>query len=239
MTDTKGDKWIQALHALDAPQQERAMTDTTQADAIITGDTPPAAPRKAQRRAPAGKGIMAALLAAQADMPPITKRHVNPFTKSKYADLGDIMAAVRPVLAAHGLFLTQDVTRNPGEREIVVSTAVYDAAGEVFQGAPLAVPLGGGSPAQAVGAASTYGRRYSLCALLGIVADDDDDGNGPAPHAAPAAATAPAELVSRANAAMGQGAEAYKAFWAALSGAQRKALADSGDHARIKQALGL
>jgi hypothetical protein len=30
---------------------------------------------------------------------------------------------------------------------------------------------------QSIGSALTYSRRYSLMAMLGIVADDDDDGN--------------------------------------------------------------
>lgn len=239
MADELGSAWIQALHTLSNESEEENMSNSmAPSGATITGDIPPAAPRKAQKKAPAPTGIIGQLLEAQAAMPPVSKGRMNPFTRSKYADLGDIMAAARPVLAAHGLFLTQDVTRSPGEREVTITTAVYNAAGEVFQGAPLAVPLGGGTPAQAVGAASTYGRRYSLCALLGIVAEDDDDGNGPAPHAAMPAPADPG-LAQGANAAAAQGAEAYKAFWAGLTGGQRKALIDSGDHARIKSQLGV
>jgi hypothetical protein len=39
----------------------------------------------------------------------------------------------------------------------------------------------GQNKAQQMGSASTYARRYALCAALGIVTGDDDDGNGGAP----------------------------------------------------------
>ena len=48
----------------------------------------------------------------------------------------------------------------------------------------LVMPLAQSS-AQGAGSASTYGRRYTLSALLGIVADDDDDGNAATAAAAP------------------------------------------------------
>jgi hypothetical protein len=48
------------------------------------------------------------------------------------------------------------------------------------------------SPAQAMGSALTYARRYALCAALGIVtAEDDDDGQCADGPAAPAAAGSP------------------------------------------------
>ncbi len=177
--------------------------------------------------------IFSQLLKAQAEMPAIPKNHVNPFSKSKYADLTDIMNVVRPVLNANGLFLTQTLNRDPGASDVLVETEIFNANGDSICGGLIAVPLVGNNPAQALGAASTYGKRYSLCALLGISADDDSDG------AMKPNVVVNDALKSMVETAAANGAEAYKKCYASLNKEQRQQLVNSGLHQQIKKRLGL
>ena len=57
----------------------------------------------------------------------------------------------------------------------MVETVLAHESGEWISG-ELLLPLTK-ADAQGVGSAITYGRRYGLAAIVGIVADEDDDGN--------------------------------------------------------------
>lgn len=116
----------------------------------------------------------AAFVAAQADMPSIGKDNTVR-TKQfsyKYADLPSIIAAIRPVLKKHGLAFAQAVLSEGGY--VGVTTRVIHLGGHIETFGPLYMPAG--SDAQAVGSATSYARRYSLIAALGIAPDEDDDG---------------------------------------------------------------
>lgn len=120
-----------------------------------------------------------AFTAAQAELPPIGKRHEATIpTKTgggysyKYADLNDVLEAVRPVLNKHGLSISQSSVNEEGK--IGVVTRIYHTSGHVETFGPLLLPAGG--DARSAGSAITYARRYGLCAALGIAPDDDDDG---------------------------------------------------------------
>ncbi len=116
-----------------------------------------------------------AFTAAQAELPPIAKRHEATIGNSysyKYADLADVLEAVRPVLNKHGLSISQSSVSEEGK--IGVVTRIYHMSGHVETFGPLLLPAGG--DARSAGSAITYARRYGLCAALGIAPDDDDDG---------------------------------------------------------------
>ena len=125
--------------------------------------------------------LAAALAAAQAAMPPVVKDRVakiGPGREYRYADLATILATVRPVLGAHGLALTQR-TQIRGEA-IVLLTELRHASGEVLDSEYPVAAIG--ARHQDMGGALTYARRYALCGLVGIAADEDDDGaSAPAP----------------------------------------------------------
>ena len=125
--------------------------------------------------------LAAALAAAQAAMPPVVKDRVakiGPGREYRYADLATILATVRPVLGAHGLALTQR-TQIRGEA-IVLLTELRHASGEVLDSEYPVAAIG--IKHQDMGGALTYARRYALCGLVGIAADEDDDGaSAPAP----------------------------------------------------------
>ena len=111
-----------------------------------------------------------ALVAAQADFSAVPKGSVNPFFKSKYAALPDVVQHTSPVLAKHGLAVTQFITEDD-----TLTTMLIHKSGQYIQGT-MALHLVKDDP-QAQGSAVTYARRYSYMSVLGLVADDDDDGN--------------------------------------------------------------
>ena len=118
------------------------------------------------------------LALAQGEMKPAAMNATNPFLKSRYADLGSIIEAARPVMAKNGLTFTQLVYRD--ETGIGVETVLMHASGEWIS-SRLSVEVGeerGKSTAQVAGSVITYLRRYALAAILGIYAEEDTDGNG-------------------------------------------------------------
>ena len=116
-----------------------------------------------------------ALAKAQADFPPIEFDAVNPHFKSRYATLAAIRKAVQPVLGANGLSTIQSLDDSePGQ--VTCTTRLLHQSGQWVE-CSVRVPTGKDN-AHGVGSAITYGRRYTLSAILGVVADDDDDANG-------------------------------------------------------------
>lgn len=118
-----------------------------------------------------------ALSKAQAEIKPAAFNAVNPFLKNRYADLGSIIEAARPVMTKYGLSFTQLV--GGGNDAVEVETVLMHESGE-FISTVMSLPLTeerGKSAAQAAGSVITYLRRYSLAAIIGIYADEDTDGN--------------------------------------------------------------
>jgi hypothetical protein len=106
----------------------------------------------------------------------------NPQFKSNYAPLDEVINTAKPVLAKYGLSVLQS-TGSEGEAIKIVSILMHES-GEFIQSDELVLPAyqtkGGGVKefnAQGAGSAITYGRRYSLSAILGLASEDDDDGN--------------------------------------------------------------
>lgn len=113
------------------------------------------------------------LVKVQANIKPAVMNGINPHFKSKYADLNAIWDSCRELLTANGLAVIQ--TNSPHDEGVIVETTLAHVSGE-FITSELFLPLAKRSP-QDVGSAITYGRRYGLAAIVGIVADEDDDAN--------------------------------------------------------------
>lgn len=94
-----------------------------------------------------------------------------------YATLPAILDLVRPILAAHGLAVTQDVAIADGA--LMVTTTLRHVSGDRVDFGPIVGRAG--ADWQALGSAITYARRYALTAALGIAADDDDDAQATKP----------------------------------------------------------
>ena len=115
----------------------------------------------------------ASLALAQAEMKNPEKSSINPFFKSKYADLAEVINISKPTLAKFGLSIIQMPYVMNGH--VGVETMIIHKSGEYIS-SRLNMPLGAKKDAQAVGSAITYGRRYSLAGMVGV-AQEDDDGN--------------------------------------------------------------
>jgi len=121
-------------------------------------------------------GLAAALAKAQAEMSNPTKNTTNGHFKTKYADLAACRDAVLPVLAKHGIALVQMAETTEDGRSVELTTTLLHGTERLPCGT-LRLPLSGSNLSHALGSALTYMRRYSLCAVAGVAADDDDDGN--------------------------------------------------------------
>lgn len=117
--------------------------------------------------------IAPALVALQADLTPVSKTAKNPFFKSNYAPLSEVMSTVQPLLAKNKLAVSQFMTHIDGESAL--RTILIHESGQVIEDiTPLILTK---KDSQAQGSAVTYARRYGVMAVLGLVADEDDDGN--------------------------------------------------------------
>lgn len=115
--------------------------------------------------------IFAALAKAQAVMGSAKKDSANPFFKSKYADLAEVMDTARKPLGDNGLALLQEATNDT--EHVLITTRVVHASGQWMEFGPLSI-IPGKRDAQGVVAAVTYGRRAAAQAALGMAAEDDD-----------------------------------------------------------------
>lgn len=119
------------------------------------------------------KELAAAMSKAQGEIKGALKDQNNPFFKSKYADLGSVVEAIRAPLTKYGLSYVQ-LTEPSEKEEVRVETVILHASGEWIS-STLALPVSKGD-AQGFGSALTYARRYGLSAAFGV-APEDDDGN--------------------------------------------------------------
>jgi len=146
------------------------------------------------------KDLAAALVKAQAAMPTAKKDKANPFFKSSYADLASVWHACREPLTKNGLAVIQ--TTDLIEGVLTLETTLVHTSGQWISGR-LPIVATKNDP-QAQGSALSYGKRYALAAMVGVVAEDEDDdaegakdrGNGHQPakdssHVAPVAKQEP------------------------------------------------
>lgn len=90
--------------------------------------------------------------------------------KFKYADLSACADAAAPALKANGLAVSQIVSN------WTLITLLTHKSGQWIK-SELPIMLNQTADYQALGSALTYIKRYTYCAILGIVADADDDAN--------------------------------------------------------------
>lgn len=158
------------------------------------------------------ESLGAALAAFQAEYPTVAKENTAVVNSSKgsykydYADLSDISPVVLPLLGKHGLYWTTRPTVTDGNFALL-----YSLGHESGQSLDGIYPLpAANTPAQQMGGAITYARRYALCAVTGIApGGDDTDAHQPAPQQM--RPDAPAEW--RADVAAIPSKEAANAFW--------------------------
>ncbi|MBP0930913.1 ERF family protein [Listeria innocua] len=98
----------------------------------------------------------------------------NPFFKSSYVPLENVISAVKKHAPDLGLSYIQIPLTE--ENKVGVKTILMHSSGEFVEFDPFMLPLDKNT-AQGAGSALTYARRYTLSSAFGI-ASDEDDGNG-------------------------------------------------------------
>jgi len=116
------------------------------------------------------KNLATALKLFQGEVTAVKKGAVNPFFKSKYADLSSILEAIREPLSKNGLAIAQFPT---GENQLV--TILMHDSGEWMEDTFTMKPVD--AKPQSLGSVITYMRRYALGGVLAISTEEDDDGN--------------------------------------------------------------
>ena len=117
--------------------------------------------------------IAEALAAAQGEILNPNKSAENPFFKSKYADLAEVLSVVRPAFSKHGLSVVQ-MPYSSDDGAIGVTTMISHKSGQWMQGS-LELPLQVAKNVnQDAGSAITYMRRYALAAAAGVAQEDLD-----------------------------------------------------------------
>lgn len=119
-------------------------------------------------------GIYEALMNFQTDMPTLPQN-----TKGygyTYTDLLTIINTAQPILAKHGLVITQPIAGTK------INTILHHIPSKEeicsFVDIPQGVNLKGQNTFQVYGSALTYFRRYSYISILSIVSDADLDASG-------------------------------------------------------------
>ncbi len=145
--------------------------------------------------------LATALSKAQGEISNAIKNSANPHFRSRYADLAAIWDVIREPFAKNGLSVIQsfDVTfLEKGGAVVTTKTLLMHSSGQYFRDEfPLRV---GKDDPQAIGSATTYGRRYTLQAIGGVAGEDDDgnaaSGKGAAPPVAAISAKQAAEILA-------------------------------------------
>lgn len=108
------------------------------------------------------------------DVQALKKDADNPFFKSKYVPLKNVLEEAKRVCIKNNfIFVQYPVVTQDGKNTLV--TKLTHSSGESFVGQIELVSKDPNDP-QKIGAGMTYMRRYSLTSMLGIE-EDDDDGN--------------------------------------------------------------
>ena len=117
--------------------------------------------------------IHVALAAAQAHMATVKKGSDNPHFKSKYADLADVVEAVRPALTKEGIaYYHHTVPSEMGHGSMRTVLCHGASNTSIYCDVPL---IAAQNNMQAFKAACTYAKRIGLESASGVAPEDDDD----------------------------------------------------------------
>jgi hypothetical protein len=121
------------------------------------------------------------------ELEPVAKDASNPSTRSKYATLAAVIAAVRPVYSKHGIVIEFDTgladpSLGDGWIRILAFLSHQSGYKRTFH---IDMPADGKGArgndvmtrTHATGSAFSYGRRYLLLGIFNIAVEDDDGNN--------------------------------------------------------------
>lgn len=128
----------------------------------------------------------------------------------KFADLANVLSTVTPALHANGLAITQTFLEDS------LITTLHHESGETLSSSCKLIMCDGRNMTQEWGKAVTYQRRFSICSILGIVADMDTDD---VPDLPPSTKTTPAQT-KPANVKQAVASQAFQAGQKAIKAAK-------------------
>ena len=116
------------------------------------------------------------------DFDKLVKDADNPFFKSKYVPLKQILPMVKDKCKKHNfIFLQYPVSKDDKK---LLRTEIRHLSGEIIRGEIELVAKDPSDP-QKLGGSITYMRRYSLTCMFGLEEEDDDGNNSSAPASMP------------------------------------------------------
>lgn len=142
--------------------------------------------KKEQEEQEAKRQFIQSLHNFQAECPQITRSGgiiVNNVLRSRYSPYEDTMKVVRPYMQKWGFSESFDTQVNEAGQICAVTCTLSHVGGHSVQSTFPVTPDASGSKnsIQAIGSALSYGKRYSLGAVLGLVfTNEDDDGRATA-----------------------------------------------------------
>lgn len=116
--------------------------------------------------------LFAALAKAQAEMRVAGLSSENPYFKTRYADLAEIVRASRPSLTKHGLSVIQQIITHE-DGQTILHTILSHSSGQWIESRMRIVPTK--NDIQSLGSYITYAKRYAYASLVGVVSSDEDD----------------------------------------------------------------
>lgn len=129
------------------------------------------------------KELIKKMVAIQSELK-APKNQVNSFGKYKYRSCEDIVEAVKPLLAKHGLYMniSDSIIEVGGKNYVEALATIYDGENSMTASAVAreSVDKKGMDDAQQTGATSSYARKYALNGLFGI--DDTRDADATNDH---------------------------------------------------------
>ncbi len=165
--------------------------------------------------------IYESLINARRDFKPLKESAYNPFFKSRYADLKEVINSVKESLSANGLGFYQSADPISDTKEVIITTTdkngtiktetkiigyskitttIFSVSGETITTTYPLIISDTADP-QKVGSAVTYAKRYGLTAALGIASEDDDANSSVSRPAAQTASAKPTQQAKPATSA--------------------------------------
>lgn len=116
--------------------------------------------------------LYTALSKAQSEMEVSKPTKLNPFFRSKYSDLPNIVKSSRPYLSKNGLSIIQRILTNSNGRMFLYTRLCHSSGQWIESNMPINPSKG---DIQSIGSYITYIKRYAYSAMVGVVSSDEDD----------------------------------------------------------------
>ena len=115
--------------------------------------------------------LINALIKAQQEINHVIQDANNPFFKSDYASLKEVIDSVKKPLNDNGIYLQQH--SHDCDVGVCIETTFYGHGGSISSGR-VTIPAAKQDP-QAYGSALSYAKRYSLLMACGVATTKEDD----------------------------------------------------------------